>query len=131
MGFLLLSMGTVAAAACAPAATAARPVFPLFDFAFLHRLICILNVEIHPDSHDNQRCPENFPRHLAEYQERQQNSHKRRNCIIGTRPGRSDLTLRENVKIYAEADRQETQDHDSQRSRYPHRAFVNDERNQQ
>ena len=53
------------------------------------------------------------------------------NCIIGTRPGRSDLALRENVKIYAEADRQETQDHDSQRSRYPHRAFVNDERNQQ
>jgi hypothetical protein len=34
MGFLLLSMGTAAAAACAPAATTARPVFPLFDLAF-------------------------------------------------------------------------------------------------
>ena len=97
----------------------------------LHRLICILNVEIYPDPHDDQCRPENNPRHLAEYEERQQDSDKRRNCIVGTRPGRSDLTLRENVKIYAEADRQETQDHDSQRSRYPHRAFVNDERNQQ
>lgn len=97
----------------------------------LHRLICILNVEIHPDTHDNQRCPENNPRHLAEYEERQQDSDKRRNCIVGTRPGRSDLALRENVKIYAEADRQKAQDHNGQRRRYAHRAFVNDEGNQQ
>ena len=96
-----------------------------------HRLICILNVEIYPDPHDDQCRPENNPRHLAEYEERQQDSDKRRNRIVGACPGRSDLTLCENVKINAEADRQKTQDHDSQRRRYSHHAFANDEGNQQ
>jgi len=38
--------------------------------------------------------------------------------------------LRENIKIYAESDRQKTQDHDSQRCRYIHRAFANDKGNE-